>query len=303
MHTLVVGEALVDRVTSADGSVVEHVGGSPANVAFGLGALGHDVELATWIGTDARGDRIETVCRSHGIALSAGSRGARSTPVAHAYLDELRSATYTFDLEWAPDDFPSPAAFGHVHVGSIGAVLEPGATQVRRFVEQAAELATVSYDPNLRPALMSLEEARAAVTGILPFVDVVKASDEDLAWLSPGRPLDELTAEWAALGPALVVVTRGGDGALVRVTGSGEQETVPAAATRLVDTVGAGDSFMAGLLSGLLDADFLGSIEARHRLRTASLREVAPAVARALTTAARTVAVAGAYAPSRAELG
>ena len=93
--------------------------------------------------------------------------------------------------------------------------------------------------------------------------------------------LDELTAEWAALGPALVVVTRGGDGALVRVTGSGEQETVPAAATRLVDTVGAGDSFMAGLLSGMLDADLLGSVEARGRLRNASLREVAPAVERA----------------------
>jgi fructokinase len=303
VHTLVVGEALIDRVTGPDGSVAEHVGGSPANVAFGLGALGHAVELATWLGPDAHGARIEEVCRSRGIPLTPGSHGAASTPVAHALLDARGSATYTFDLEWAPESFPSHAAYGHVHLGSIGAVLEPGASRVRRFLEEARDTTTVSYDPNLRPALMTLEEARDAVAAAVPLADVVKASDEDVGWLAPDTPLEDVAAEWAALGPSLVVVTRGGEGALVHVPGSGEQLNLPAAATRLVDTVGAGDSFMAGLLSGLLDAGLLGSPDARDGLRKASLEDVAPAVRRALATAARTVAVAGAYAPSRAELG
>lgn len=302
MRSLVVGEALIDEVMSASGAVTEHVGGSPANVAFGLAALGHDVELAAWIGRDAHGARIEDVCRSHGVVLTPGSRGAASTPVAHALLDARGSATYTFDLEWAPTSFPRPDLHGHVHVGSIGAVLEPGATQVRRFLDEARDNATVSYDPNLRPALMTLEQASAAVRATIPFVDVVKASDEDLAWLSPGAALEDIATQWGSLGPALVIVTLGGEGAYVRVTGSGEQVVLPAAPTSLVDTVGAGDSFMAGLLSALLDADLLGSADARDRLRKSNLDSVVPAVRRGLATAARTVAVAGAYAPSRDQI-
>lgn len=302
MRSLVIGEALIDEVTSASGAVSEHVGGSPANVAFGLAALSHHADLAAWIADDAHGARIEDVCRSHGVALTPGSRGACATPVAHARLDAAGSATYTFDLEWAPSTFPSPDSYGHIHVGSIGTVLEPGATQVRRFLNQARHGATVSYDPNLRPALMTIEEARNAVSAAIPLVDVVKASDEDLAWLAPGRALDDVAEAWGSAGPALVVVTLGGDGAYVRVSASGEHLRLPAVKTRLVDTVGAGDSFMAGLLSGLLDADLLGSPDARNRLRTSRLDAVVPAVHRGLATAARTVAVAGAYAPTRDEL-
>lgn len=303
MRSLMVGEALIDEVTTASGAVREHVGGSPANVAFGLAALGHDVELAAWIGRDAHGARIEDVCRAHGVVLTPGSWGASATPVAHARLDGRGSATYTFDLEWAPTSLPRPDLQEHVHVGSIGAVLEPGASQVRRFLGQARDSATVSYDPNLRPALMTLEQARTAVSATMPFVDVVKASDEDLAWLTPGVALEDVGAQWGSSGPALVVVTLGGEGAYVHVSGTGEQVLLPAEPTILVDTVGAGDSFMAGLLSGLLDAELLGSPDARDRLRRSTLDSVIPAVRRGLATAARTVAVAGAYAPSRAEIG
>lgn len=303
MRSLVIGEALIDRVTSAGGAVTEHVGGSPANVAFGLGALGHDVELATWIGSDAHGARIQEVCRSRGIALTPGSHGAQATPIAHAVLDERGSAAYTFALEWAPSAFPGPEPYGHVHVGSIGAVLEPGATEVRRFLVRVRDVATISYDPNLRPALMTLDEARAAVAAVLPLADVVKASDEDLAWVAPGAEVEAIAAEWGVLGPAIVVVTLGSEGALLHVTRSGEQVRLPAAPTRLVDTVGAGDSFMAGLLSGFLDAGLLGDRAARGRLRRASLSDLTPAIRRGLATAGRTVAVAGAHAPSRSELG
>ncbi|MDN5789808.1 MAG: PfkB family carbohydrate kinase [Micrococcales bacterium] len=302
-RTLVVGESLIDAVTRANGTRSEHVGGSPANVAFGLAALDHEVDLATWIGADEHGERIEAVCRSRGIALTAGSRGATRTSVAHARLDPSGTATYGFDLDWRIGPVTGLEDYGHVHTGSIASVLLPGADMVRETLRQARERATVSYDPNARPTLMgSASATRAAIEESIALSDVVKASDEDIAWLCPGEPLDQVMRTWAARGPALVVVTRGGDGALVHMSRSGDEATLPARSVTVIDTVGAGDSFMAGLLSGLLDAGLLGGAQARHRLAAASLDDVTPAVLRALATGALTVARPGAHAPHRVDL-
>ncbi|GAA2482260.1 carbohydrate kinase [Terrabacter carboxydivorans] len=303
-RTLVVGEALVDAVTTPAGDTEEHVGGSPANVAFGLAALEHPVDLATWIATDERGRRIEQVCRERGVALTAGSQGAPFTSVAHATLDETGAASYVFDLEWQVAAVPGLTAYAHVHTGSIAAVLEPGGSQVRAILAAARELgATVSYDPNARPSLMGRPEAaRETIEASIALADVVKLSDEDVAWLCPGQGLDEVLRGWGELGPAVVVVTRGGDGAVVRVTRTGEQLALPAPRVEVVDTVGAGDSFMAGLVSGLLDAGLLGGPEARARLHAADLADIVPAVERALRAGALTVERAGAHAPTRMAL-
>ena len=303
-RTLVVGEALVDAVTTPAGLTEEHVGGSPANVAFGLAALEHPVDLATWIATDDRGRRIEEVCRERGVALTAGSQGAPFTSVAHATLDETGAASYVFDLEWQVAAVPGLTAYGHVHTGSIAAVLEPGGSQVRAILAAARELgATVSYDPNARPSLMGRpEQARETIESAIALADVVKLSDEDVEWLCPGESLDEVLRAWGELGPAVVVVTRGGEGAVVRLTRTGEQLALPAPRVEVVDTVGAGDSFMAGLVSGLLDAGLLGGAEARTRLRSAALDDVVPAVERALRAGALTVERAGAHAPTRIAL-
>ncbi|GAA1986443.1 carbohydrate kinase [Terrabacter lapilli] len=304
VRTLVVGEALVDAVTTSAGATLEHVGGSPANVAFGLAALDHPVDLATWIATDERGRRIEEVCRQRGVALTPGSQGAAFTSVAHATLDADGAATYVFDLEWQLASVPGLAAYGHVHTGSIGAVLPPGGEQVREILAEARRFgATVSYDPNARPSLMGRpEQARHTVESNVALSDVVKLSDEDVAWLCPGESLDEVTRAWGELGPALVVVTRGGEGAVVRVTRTREQQALPAPVVQVVDTVGAGDSFMAGLVSGLIDAGLLGGPDARARLRQATIDDVLPAVERALRTGALTVERAGAHAPTRIDL-
>jgi len=304
VRTLVVGEALVDAVTTPGGSTVEHVGGSPANVAFGIAALEHPVDLATWIATDERGRRIEEVCRQRGVTLTPGSQGAAFTSVAHATLGADGAATYVFDLEWQVAPVPGLTAYGHVHTGSIGAVLEPGGAQVREILTEARSVgASVSYDPNARPSLMGRpEQARRSIESGIALSDVVKVSDEDIAWLCPGESLDDVVRAWGELGPALVVVTRGGEGVIVRVTGTGEQQALPAPAVQVVDTVGAGDSFMAGLVSGLLDAGLLGGPEARGRLGQATLGAVLPAVDRALRTAALTVQRAGAHAPTRTDL-
>ncbi|GAA2161835.1 fructokinase [Humibacillus xanthopallidus] len=304
VRTLVIGEALVDAVTDASGTVTEHVGGSPANVAFGLAALDHPVDLATWIATDERGRRIEAVCRERGVALTPGSQDAPFTTVAHATLDASGAATYVFDLDWRLAPIADLTAYGHVHTGSIAAVLEPGGADVRAALAAArATGATVSYDPNARPSLMGAPaDARRLIEEAVASADVVKLSDEDIEWLCPGEALEDVIAAWGTLGPALIVVTRGGAGAVVSVPATGEVESLPAPAVDVVDTVGAGDSFMAGLVSGLLDAGLLGGSAQRESLRAAALADVAPAVRRALRTGALTVERAGAHAPHRADL-
>lgn len=307
---LVIGEALVDAVTSpateggaAESDTVEHVGGSPANVAFGISALEHEVDLATWVGADERGSRIQERCNEVGVRLVDGSAGADHTSLAHAHLDTTGAATYDFDITWQVPPLPQLGRYVHVHTGSIAATLEPGGTQVVEAVRAARATATISYDPNMRPSLMGSPEAvRARVEELVGLSDLVKASDEDIAWLYPGRYVPDVLRLWGTLGAVVTVVTRGGEGALLAVPGSGEVTTVPARATVVADTVGAGDSFMAGLVSGLLDAGLLGGPDGRDRLRSATLADLRPAIDRAVTTGGITVARAGAYAPTRSEL-
>ncbi len=303
---LVLGEALVDAVLRSGQTTAEHVGGSPANVAFGLGALGHEVELATWFGRDARGDRIAGRCAEAGVKVTVGSDGAEHTSVAYATLDAAGVASYTFDLTWALPTLGDTGRFGHVHTGSIAATIEPGGTQVLEAVRALHGRATVSYDPNLRPSLMgSPDEVRERVEALVALSDVVKASDEDVQWLYPGAFLPDVLRKWESSGPGLVVVTRGAKGAVyaVRSTTAAEVTSAPARSSTVVDTVGAGDSFMAGLISGLLDAGCLGGVDGRARLHAAGIDDVRAAVERGLATAAATVARAGAYAPTRAEVG
>jgi fructokinase len=300
--TLVVGEALVDIVVSAHGVVREHVGGSPANVAIGLARLGHRLELATYIGADERGDRVRAHLERDGVRLAQGSVSAPRTPTATATLDDGGVATYTFDLAWDLPATLGPGEATHVHVGSIATALEPGATQVSRIVSQSRQQATVSFDPNLRPAILgSPDPHRPGVEALVGLSDVVKASDEDLAWMYAGTPVDEVLHRFAALGPALVVCTLGGHGARALV--GGELFTMPPRQVEVVDTVGAGDSFMGALISGLLDAGLLARRDGRAALAGADEGAVRPALERAIQVAAITCSRAGADPPYRRELG
>lgn len=303
MRTLVIGESLIDVVHRPDGSVQEHVGGSPANVAVGLARLGHDVTFATMIGDDERGARIADLLDGEGVWLTGGSVAQRPTSVATSTLDASGAATYSFDLAWQMNQDQPLEGVAHVHTGSIAATLEPGASAVLATVQSARPHATISYDPNARPSLMGdPHEVRAKMEQLIGLSDVVKASDEDIAWLYDGAPVPEVLRLWGQLGPALVVMTRGDKGALVGLNVGGELTSVDAPAVAVVDTVGAGDSFMAGLLSGLMEAGLVGGVEARERLRAATLAEVRPAINRALACAAITVSRPGADPPHLTEL-
>lgn len=304
MSVLVVGEALVDVVQRRNGVIDRHAGGSPANVAVGLARLAHDVVLATRVGSDDDGALIRRHLEADGVRLAAGSLVPGRTSTATALLDEAGAATYVFDLDWRLPDVDLSGA-RHVHVGSIGAALPPGREVVQQVMRQARHAGlTTSYDPNLRPALIGpAGQERAVVEGLVRQSTVVKASDEDLAWLYAGTSTPDpvmAAAEWAAAGPQLVVLTRGAAGAIAWLGGHRDEPvTLPAPAVDVVDTVGAGDAFMAGLLSGLLDA---GLIAADHLAPAWSSDDVRPALQRAQRVAALTCARHGADPPRRDEL-
>src|SRR5699024_2316389 len=115
----------------------------------------------------------------------------------------------------------------------------------------AREYATSSYDPNARPTIMGEpEDGRDDIEALVAAADVVKVSDEDLTWLYPERSVEDSLQHWAAAGPALVVLTRGGEGSTA-ITSSSVEVSVAAPRVDVVDTVGAGDAFLAGLLDGL----------------------------------------------------
>ncbi|MFC6712969.1 carbohydrate kinase family protein [Branchiibius cervicis] len=302
-RVLVAGEALIDVVRRQDGSVEAHVGGSPLNVAVGLARLGHETELATHIAGDPYGALIVGQLAEDGVGLTPGSDTAARTSTAQATLAQDGSASYAFDIDWRFEQQLSHD-FGHFHTGSIAAVLQPGAIQVEHAVRTAREHATVSFDPNARPSLMGdPHDARAQVEQLIGLSDVVKASDEDIAWLyGQEASLDAVLNLWGQLGPSLTVATLGPSGARMHLTRTGEFADVPGASVDVVDTVGAGDSFQSGLISGLLGAGLLGGPESRTALRSAGLQDVLPAALRAIACSAITVSRAGADPPRRDEL-
>ena len=250
LDVMVVGEALIDVVTTAHNRV-EHPGGSPANVAYGLGRLGVTTGLLTAIAPDARGISIENHLRSAGVILLPGSRSLTRTATATATLEPDGSARYDFDISW--DLAPTvPAHFPKIlHTGSIATFLSPGAGAVKSLLEQAHRHCMITYDPNIRPALLgSHREAKATFEELVPLADVVKLSDEDAQWLYPRKGLDETAAHILGLGAGLTVMTMGAEGS--QFTTSAANIGIPAVKSKVADTIGAGDSFMSALILGVL---------------------------------------------------
>ncbi|MEU9040765.1 MULTISPECIES: carbohydrate kinase [unclassified Kitasatospora] len=287
-HVLVIGECVADIVRTDGAPDRVHPGGSPANVAYGLARLGRPATLLTELGPDANGRLIRAQLESAGVRVRAAE--VARTPSAVVRLDGQGRARYTFDIGWtlpsagaAPTDLAqAPAA---IHVGSIGAVTEPGAAAVLALVERWRGRTPISYDPNVRPALMGERaEAVRRVERCVALSDLVKASDEDVAWLYPGERPEAVAERWLALGPSVVAVTLGAEGAFARTAG-GTRVEAAAVPVPVADTVGAGDSFMAAFLHS-----------------RASGADLPTCLTHAVTAAALTVSRPGADPPSAAEL-
>ncbi len=297
---LVVGEALVDVVPDSSGQPRDLPGGSPANVAITLGRLGRDVRLVTLLGEDPRGDLVRTWLEASDVTVSSVPPGSGRTSSAAVTLDASGAATYDFDLSWDLAEVPDDEC-DVLHVGSIATVLEPGADTVLEAVRAQRGRAVVSLDPNARPAITPDRTGPVArVEELVALADVVKVSDEDLAWLHPDDGLVETATRWASMGPGLVVVTRGGDGAIA-FRPDGTTLDVPGVPVTVADTVGAGDTFSGVLLDALLSLGVRGA-DGGAALRGLSDRDVLGAVTTAAIGAAINVSRPGANPPWRAEL-
>ena len=299
-RVLVVGEALVDVVPDPDGQPRDLPGGSPANVAITLGRLQHDVRLVTLLGDDQRGAMVRQWLEASNVRVLAQRTGSGRTSSAAVTLDESGAASYVFDLDWELHEVPHEEC-EVLHVGSIATVLAPGADAVRDTVHRHRDSALVSLAPTARPAITPDRAAPAArVEELVALSHVVKVSDEDLLWLHPGHDPVETATRWAAAGPGLVVVTRGGDGA-VAVRRGGSVLEVAGVPVAVADTVGAGDTFSAVLLDALLGLG-IGGAGSAEALVALSDDDVHTAVRTAAAGAAVTVSRPGADPPDRDEL-
>ena len=298
---LVVGEALVDVVEAADGSVVDRPGGSAANAAVALSRLLRPVLLATSYGPDARGRLISEHLVASGVLLATEPHVVQHTSVARARIGADGAASYDFDVHWRL----GPVAVTDVqvlHVCSLAPLLDPGAEVVAGLVDRLAPTTTVTYDLNVRPAITGTgPEVRERVERMVATADLVKASDEDLAHLWPELDEDEAVEHLVDLCRSVVVVTRGGDGASWhvprgKVPPATGPSVVPAQPVQVVDTIGAGDTFGAALIDALWER--LGDL----RLAGLSPIESTGALEHAVRCAAITVSRVGADPPWRADL-
>jgi fructokinase len=299
-RALVIGEALID-IVQRDGRILgEHVGGSPLNVAVGLGRLDREVDFLTHIGDDERGRRIADYVEASGVRLVPGSVSAAHTPTASALIDETGAATYTFDIEWQLTGTAEVAPPLIAHTGSIAGFLGPGCLATAALLEAYHLAATITFDPNVRPALITdRAQAIGRIDRLVERADVVKVSDEDLHWIDPSRSPEQIATAWQAVGPSIVAVTMGGQGAFA-VCAAGVVR-VAARPVEVVDTVGAGDSFMTGLIDALWSLNLLGAARRRDLARI-DVDTLDGVLQEAALASALTVSRAGADLPDRAAL-
>ncbi|MBL8589087.1 MAG: carbohydrate kinase [Methylobacteriaceae bacterium] len=305
---LVAGEALYDVFPGAPlrrGAIDMRavVGGSPFNVAIGLARQGEEVALLAGVSTDPLGEGLAAHLIAEGVRADYLCRKPNPTTLALVALDAQGLPRYAFyghegaDVALTAQDLPAPgAALSGVHVGSYALVRAPAADTLAQLVAGAAG-GLVTLDPNVRPTVEpDMGVWRRRIAALIPHAAVVKASDEDLARLAPGEPIDSVARGWLAAGPALVVVTRGAEG--VAAFTRAHALRLPAAPVAVVDTVGAGDTFQATLIAGLLRAG------ARRRDDVAALApaEIERILVRAGRAAAITCGRRGADLPTAAEI-
>ncbi|MGY1805166.1 PfkB family carbohydrate kinase [Blastococcus sp. SYSU D00922] len=322
----VLGELVVDLLPVADadagpeGTAPQYVarpGGNALNVAVAAGRLGAPVRLMARLGTGPLAANLRRHAELSGVDPAGFVDAAEPVSLAVVGLGPDGSADYGFhvlgaaDWQWTDEELERvlPARTGIVHVGSISSWTAPGADAIARLVARLhADGGTlISVDPNIRPMLAegpvgetlgnSRPVVHARLDRLVAQADVVKVSAEDLAWLDGPADLDEAATSWAARGPAVVLLTDGG--APLRIARPGRpllhRETPR---VTVVDTVGAGDSLAAALLTGLLEA----GVTTRAALEQLPDEQLLALVDDAALVAALNCTRVGADPPTRAEL-
>ena len=305
---IVCGEALFDLFATGDTPTGigfdGRIGGSPFNVALGLARLGQPVGFCGGIGTGFAGERLMRALADEGIDAAAAARIDAPTTLSLIGLDARGVPSYAFYGHGAADRLLRPEHLAAVpatatafHFGSYAMVVQPVAATQRLLVAREYPRSVISYDPNIRANVEpDLDVWRATLQWMLPRTHLLKVSDEDLALLYPGRSLDDFAQSALAAGTPLVVITRGSEGA----TGYTRSASVrmPPVRVAVVDTVGAGDTFQAALLTWLAETGRL-SPQAIAGIDAAALGDALGFAGRA---AAITCGRRGADLPRRADV-
>ncbi len=299
---VVAGEALIDRIESADGRVVDVPGGGPYNVARTIARLGGLVAFLGRLSNDDRGVLLRSRLVADGVDTTLVVPTDDPTPIAHALVDRDGVATYEFNLDGSaaaglvPADLPGglPADTVAFHVGTLGLVVEPVATTIETIAVSAGPDVLVMLDLNCRPSAIADPAAyRARIDRVLVRTDIVKASVEDLAYLRPRVSPRRASRDLLAAGPGAVLLTDGGRP--VRIVSADAIDKLAIPPTSVVDTVGAGDAFGGGFLSAWIGAG-LRRDDAGQRELLITATVIAIAVAGLTTTRA------GAEPPAASEL-
>ncbi|MET8102741.1 carbohydrate kinase [Streptomyces sp. NPDC005236] len=304
----VLGECVADAFAKPASTPTELAlsvlpGGGPANTAVALARLGTPTQFLARLSSDVFGRLFRTHLEASGVDLSHAVAAAEPSTLAVAELDAHGQAAYSFhaqntaDWQWTSGELAGVdlSETACLHTGSLALVRRPGAAVIEEFLAAASPRTTISIDPNVRPLLVHPGIYRSRLARWCALADVLRLSEEDQALLLPAISPERACDIWHAAGARLVVITRGGDGVLASL--DGERLRVPAVATSVVDTVGAGDSFTAGLLHHLGARGLLGG-----RLAGLCLDDVAQACAFATRVAALTCSVAGPNPPWRQQL-
>jgi len=294
----VAGEVLIDLIPDSD-QYLAVVGGGPANTAKALAKLGVKTYFIDGISKDKYGQMAKEELLSVNVLLDYAQFSNKPTCTAKVTLSSSGSASYEFVIEdtatfdfsdqWLPN--PQRLKPSLLHIGTLATVIEPGASVLFEWAKSVATVASIVFDPNIRPAVLGNRDAYVKkVEKWVAISSAVKVSDEDLNWLYPGKVIDEIVNKWLEVGVKLVVVTLGDKG--ITAYRENEQISVDAVKVVVADTVGAGDTVGAVLVEAIVKSglDMLTGEVLKTMLN------------RAVKAAAITVSRTGANPPSKEEI-
>ncbi len=301
------GEALIDmlprQLSDGDDVFLPVPGGAIFNTAIALGRLSEQTAFVSGVSTDMFGEQLIEALKASNVDPDLCVRSPQPTTLAFVKLTDGHANYSFFDENSAGralsvNALPNlPASIDAMHFGAISLIPEPCGSAYEALMKRHASQTVISLDPNIRPGFIKDADAhRARLNRMIAMADIVKVSDEDLDWLADGRGAENLIGEWISGATSVVLLTKGADG-VTAYTGDGDLHH-PAEAVDVVDTVGAGDTFNAGFLSGLNNASLLN----KPALAQASSADLQPALAFAGKVAAFVVGQAGAVPPWRDEL-
>lgn len=306
---LVIGEALVDVVHSGDGGIKNVPGGSPANTAVALARLGITTFMKARISKDKFGSEIRSYLENQNVDLNLSLFVDEPSSVIDAFIQKDGSAKYEANLKGASDygwteselDIALAENIKIIQLGSLTSYIEPGASNIENWYKKLRNNSKhlLTFDPNIRHPLDAQpeDEVRKRAKNLASLAHVVKASDEDLSWISPDQDVIETAKNFIENGTTLVVITLGKNGA-VAINSNFEVIQIPAPVVEVKDTIGAGDTFAAALIAQLLEKQIVDE-KALSALAVSDLRDI---LSNCAMTSALTCSRQGANPPYRHEV-